>query len=207
MRKSQKFYLFWKRAIDLFGSILAIILLALPFLTIAIIIKCDSKGPVFFRQERVGKNKKLFRIFKFRTMKTNAPKNVPTHMLENPDLYMTKFERFLRRTSVDEMPQIFNVFLGQMAFIGPRPALYNQDDLIAERDKYHANDIRPGISGLAQVSGRDELPIPVKARYDGEYYEKMSFPLDVKLFFKTIFKVTKEEGIEEGKQDKPAKKD
>ncbi len=169
-------------------------------------IKIESKGPVFFKQKRIGKNKKEFMIYKFRSMRTDTPKDTPTHLLDDPDIYITKVGRFLRKTSIDELPQIINILKGDMSIVGPRPALWNQDDLIAERDKYNANSIRPGLTGLAQISGRDELEIPVKAKLDGEYTEKISFWLDVKIFFKTIIKVFESDGIVEGKVEKKEEK-
>lgn len=195
----KKIYFGIKRLIDIILSFLAIIILFIPCLIIAIFIKAESKGPVFFKQKRVGKNKKYFMIYKFRTMRTDTPKDMPTHLLNNPDIYITKVGKILRKTSLDELPQLINILKGDMSIIGPRPALWNQDDLIAERDKYHANDIRPGLTGLAQISGRDELEIPVKAKLDGEYTKKISFWLDVKIFFKTIIKVFESDGVVEGK--------
>ena len=189
---------FFKRFIDLFLSFFGIIFLALPMLIIAIAIKCDSKGPVFFKQKRVGIHKKLFPILKFRTMRTDTPHDAPTHELSDPKKWITKVGGFLRKTSLDELPQIFNIFVGQMSVIGPRPALWNQDDLIAERDKYGANDVKPGLTGWAQINGRDELEIPVKAKLDGEYVEKMSFGFDCKCFFGTITSVLKHDGVVEG---------
>lgn len=200
--KKNKVYFFIKRIIDVVLSLIAIIILFIPCVIISICIKASSKGPVFFKQKRVGKNKKYFMIYKFRTMRADTPKDMPTHMLNNPDLYITKVGRILRKTSLDELPQIINIIKGDMSIVGPRPALWNQDDLIAERDKYHANDIRPGLTGLAQISGRDELEIPVKAKLDGEYTNNISFWLDVKIFFKTIIKVFESDGVVEG-----AKKD
>lgn len=198
----KKAYLVLKRIIDFVLSLVAIIVL-LPFIIIfAIIIKLESKGPVFFKQKRVGKNKKHFMIYKFRTMRTDTPKDMPTHMLKNADSYITRFGKIMRKTSIDELPQIINILKGQMSIIGPRPALWNQEDLIAERDKYGANDILPGLTGWAQVNGRDELEIPIKAKYDGEYVEKMSLLFDIKVFFKTIIKVFKHDGVVEGKQEK-----
>lgn len=167
---------------------------------IALAVKLDSPGPVFFRQQRVGRGKALFPILKFRTMRTDTPKDMPTHLLQNPDAFITRTGRFLRKTSLDELPQLINILVGQMAIVGPRPALYNQADLIAERDKYGANDVRPGLTGLAQVSGRDELPIPVKARLDGEYVQHITFFGDVKLIFRTVFSVIRSEGVVEGAQ-------
>lgn len=198
----KKIYLYIKRLIDIILSSLAIIILFIPGIIISICIKIESKGPVFFKQKRVGKNKKYFMIYKFRTMRTDTPKDMPTHMLNNPDLYITKVGRILRKTSLDELPQIINIIKGDMSIVGPRPALWNQDDLIAERDKHHANDIRPGLTGLAQISGRDELEIPVKAKLDGEYTKNISFWLDVKIFFKTIIKVFESDGVVEGKVEK-----
>ena len=191
-----------KRILDFILSLLGLIILSPLFIIIMIVIKIDSKGPVFFKQKRVGKDKKYFNILKFRTMKIDTPKEVPTHMLENAESYITKVGNFLRKTSLDELPQIINILKGNMSIIGPRPALWNQDDLIEERDKYRANEIKPGLTGLAQINGRDELEIHVKANLDGEYVEKMSFLFDIKIFFKTIFKVFKHDGIVEGAQAK-----
>lgn len=193
-----KIYPSIKRIIDFVLSLLGLIILSPILILLAIIIKIDSKGPVLFRQKRVGKGKKYFYILKFRTMKTDTPSDVPTHMLNNPDMYITKIGKFLRKTSLDELPQIMNILKGEMSIIGPRPALWNQYDLIEERDKYGANDITPGLTGWAQINGRDELPIDVKARLDGEYVKKMSFAMDVKCFFKTIISVLKSDGVVEG---------
>nr|PZN07364.1 MAG: sugar transferase [Caldicoprobacter oshimai] len=187
-----------KRILDFVLSFIALIILSPVFLIIAILIKLDSKGPVLFKQKRVGKNKKHFYILKFRTMKVDAPKDTPTHMLQNPEMYITRVGKFLRKTSLDELPQIINILKGDMSIIGPRPALWNQYDLIEERDKYGANDVYPGLTGWAQINGRDELPIEVKARYDGEYVQKMSFWMDVKCFFGTIISVIKADGVVEG---------
>lgn len=189
---------FLKRVIDLTASLLGIVVLALPMLLIAIAIKIDSKGPVFFKQKRVGRGKTYFYILKFRTMRTDAPHDSPTHELGDPKKWITKLGRFLRKTSLDELPQIFNIFVGQMSVIGPRPALWNQDDLVAERDQYGANDVRPGLTGWAQINGRDELGISEKARLDGEYVQKMNFLFDCKCFFGTIFSVLKHDGVVEG---------
>ena len=189
---------FFKRLIDLLLSTLAIIILLPVWIVLAVLIFITDPGPVFFTQKRVGKNKKIFKILKFRTMKMSTPHDVPTHMLDNPEQYITKVGAFLRKTSIDELPQVFNIFIGQMSIIGPRPALWNQEDLIAERDKYGANDIRPGLTGWAQINGRDELEIPVKAKLDGEYVEKLSFPFDVKCFFGTIKSVFHHDGVVEG---------
>ena len=187
-----------KRLLDIVLSLGGIIFLALPMLIVALAIKLDSKGPVFFKQKRVGLNKTHFNILKFRTMRTDTPKDAPTHELTNPDQWITKTGKILRKTSLDELPQLFNILVGEMSVIGPRPALWNQYDLIEERDKYGANDVRPGLTGWAQISGRDELEIDVKAAFDGEYVEKMSFGFDVKCFLGTITSVLKSEGVVEG---------
>lgn len=187
-----------KRLLDFVLSTIGLAVLALVFLVIAIAIKVDDPGPVFFRQKRIGIHKTYFDILKFRTMKMDTPHDMPTHLLENPDQYITRVGRFLRKTSLDELPQIAQIWTGKMSIIGPRPALWNQYDLIAERDKYGANDVRPGLSGWAQINGRDELPIQVKARYDGEYVERVSFLFDCRCFFGTIAKVLKHEGVVEG---------
>ncbi|HHY79567.1 MAG TPA: sugar transferase [Thermoanaerobacter sp.] len=188
-----------KRILDFALSLIGLIVLSPLFLVLAVLIKFDSKGPILFKQKRIGKNKKYFYILKFRTMKTDTPRDMPTHLLENADAYITKIGKFLRKTSLDELPQIINILKGEMSIIGPRPALWNQYDLISERDKYGANNIKPGLTGWAQINGRDELPVDVKARLDGEYVEKMSFVFDCKCFFKTIISVIKHEGIVEGK--------
>lgn len=189
---------FFKRALDIVLSFIGIVFAAIPMLIVAVIIKLDSPGPVFFRQKRVGKNKKYFTIIKFRSMPITAPHDMPTHQLENPESMLSGSQRFERRMSIDELPQLFNILIGDMSIIGPRPALWNQEDLIAERDKYGANGVRPGLTGLAQISGRDEIAIPVKARLDGEYIEKMSFGFDCKCFFGTVVAVLKHEGVVEG---------
>lgn len=189
---------FVKRAIDIVLATAGIIVLSLPMLVIAIIIKIDSKGPVFFKQKRVGIHKKHFTILKFRTMRTDTPHDAPTHELSDPKRWITKVGGFLRKTSLDELPQLFNIWIGHMSVIGPRPALWNQFDLIAERDKYGANDVRPGLTGWAQINGRDELEIYVKARLDGEYVKKISFGFDVKCFFGTVKSVMKSDGVVEG---------
>src|SRR5690625_4603592 len=191
-------YLKIKRILDIILSLLGIIILSPLFLILIVLIKLDSEGPIFFKQKRVGRHKEHFYILKFRTMRIDTPKDTPTHLLENPEQYITRMGKFLRKTSLDELPQIWNIFVGQMSIIGPRPALWNQDDLIAERDKYGANDIRPGLTGWAQINGRDELPIEVKAKLDGEYVEQMSFWIDVKCFFGTIISVFKSDGVVEG---------
>ncbi len=187
-----------KRLLDIVLSGCGIVLLAPVYLLLALAIKLDDPGPVFFRQKRVGIHKTYFQILKFRTMKMDTPQDVPTHLLEHPEQYITRVGRVLRKTSLDELPQIFQIFTGKMSIIGPRPALWNQFDLIAERDKYGANDLRPGLTGWAQINGRDELPIPVKARYDGEYVEKISFLFDCRCFFGTIGAVLKHDGVVEG---------
>lgn len=189
---------FFKRIIDLVLSFFGIIVLLLPMAVIAAVIKAGSPGPVLFKQKRVGIHKTHFDLLKFRTMRTDTPHDIPTHMLAEPEQYITGVGRFLRKTSLDELPQIFNILVGQMSIIGPRPALWNQYDLIAERDKYSANDVLPGLTGWAQINGRDELEIPVKAALDGEYVEKMSFLFDVKCFFGTFASVLKSDGVVEG---------
>lgn len=189
---------YFKRLIDVLLSGMGIVVLAIPMLIVALAIKIDSPGKVLFKQERVGINKIPFNILKFRSMRIDTPKDIPTHMLSNPDQYITKLGAFIRKTSIDELPQIFCIFVGSMSIIGPRPALFNQVDLLAERDKYGANSIKPGLTGLAQISGRDELPIDIKAKLDGEYVQKMSFWFDVKLFFCTVFSVLKRDGVVEG---------
>ena len=189
---------FGKRVLDIILSGCGIVVLAPVYLIVALAIKLDDPGPVFFRQKRVGIHKTHFNILKFRTMKMNTPKDTPTHLLENPEQYITRVGRVLRKTSLDELPQIFQIFTGKMSVIGPRPALWNQFDLIAERDRYGANDVRPGLTGWAQINGRDELPIDVKARLDGEYVENLSFAFDCKCFFGTITSVLKSEGVVEG---------
>lgn len=189
---------FGKRALDIVLSLLGLVCLSWLYLILIIAIKIDSRGPVFFKQKRVAQGKAYFNILKFRTMRTDTPKDMPTHMLSNPDMYITRVGAFLRKFSLDELPQIWNIFVGEMSIIGPRPALWNQYDLIAERDKYGANDVKPGLTGLAQISGRDELEIDVKARLDGEYVQKMSFLFDVKMFFGTILSVVKHDGVVEG---------
>lgn len=188
---------FFKRVIDFFLSLLGAIILLPVFLLISLAIIIDDPGPVFFKQKRVGKNKKLFWLHKFRSMKVKTP-DLPTHLLTNPEQYITRVGRFLRKTSLDELPQVYDILIGKMSIIGPRPALWNQDDLIAERDKYGANDIRPGLTGWAQINGRDELEIDVKVKLDGEYVEKLSFVFDVKCFFGTILSVLKSDGVVEG---------
>ena len=189
---------FGKRLLDLLLSGCGILVLWPLLLILAIAIKVDDPGPVLFRQKRVGIHKTHFEILKFRTMKSSTPKDVPTHLLDNPQQYITRVGGILRKTSLDELPQIFQIFTGKMSVIGPRPALWNQFDLIAERDKYGANDVRPGLTGWAQINGRDELPIDVKARFDGEYAQNLSFWFDCKCFFGTISSVLRHDGVVEG---------
>lgn len=187
-----------KRAIDLFVSFFALIFLSPLFLALSLAIVIDDPGPVFFTQKRVGKNKQYFQLHKFRSMKMSTPHDTPTHMLKNPEQYITRVGKFIRAHSLDELPQIWDIFVGNMSLIGPRPGLWNQDCLIAERDKYHANDVMPGLSGLAQISGRDELEISEKAKIDGEYVEKIGFLMDMRCFFGTIFSVLRKDGVVEG---------
>lgn len=187
-----------KRFIDILLSGIGLIVLVIPMLVVAIIIKCEDPGPVIFKQKRVGLHKKYFNLYKFRSMKMDTPHDMPTHMLENPEQYILRVGAFIRKASIDELPQMWNIFKGDMSIIGPRPALWNQDDLVAERDKYGANDVKPGLTGWAQINGRDELEIPVKAKLDGEYVEKISFGMDVKCFFGTIKSVLKHDGVVEG---------
>lgn len=191
-------YLVLKRLLDIVISGVAIIILSPILLGVSIAIKLDSNGPVLFKQKRVGKGKKYFKIYKFRSMYVDAPSDMPTHLLEDPTAMITKVGGFLRKTSLDELPQLFNIFKGEMSIIGPRPALWNQYDLIEERDKYGANDVRPGLTGWAQINGRDELEIDVKAKLDGYYVAHMSFWLDFKCFFGTFISVLKSDGVVEG---------
>jgi O-antigen biosynthesis protein WbqP len=191
-------YLKLKRITDILLSLLGLIILSPIFAILIIAIKLDSKGPVLFKQKRVGIHKSHFHILKFRTMRIDTPKDTPTHLLENPDQWITKVGKFLRKTSLDELPQIINIFKGEMSIIGPRPALWNQYDLIAERDKYGANDVPVGLTGWAQINGRDELPIEVKAKLDGEYVDRIGFMMDVRCFFGTILSVLKFDGVVEG---------
>lgn len=199
-QRSSKRYLVFKRVIDFILSLVGLMVLAIPFLIIAIAIKLGSKGPVFFCQERIGINKTTFQIYKFRTMLMQAPKDMPTHLLDTPQVFITPVGRFLRKTSLDELPQLINILKGDMAIVGPRPALWNQDDLVAERDKYGANDIKPGLTGWAQVNGRDELPIPVKAKLDGEYVQNLGLRMDLRCIWRTVFAVIGQDGVAEGKQ-------
>ncbi|TXC78496.1 sugar transferase [Metabacillus litoralis] len=191
-------YMKVKRLIDIVLSLIGLIALSPIFLILIVGIKLDSKGPILFKQRRVGINKKHFNILKFRTMRIDTPKDTPTHLLDNPGQYITKMGKFLRKTSLDELPQIWNIFVGQMSIIGPRPALWNQYDLITERDKYGANDVPPGLTGWAQINGRDELPIEVKAKLDGDYVKKIGLWMDIKCFFGTIISVVKSDGVVEG---------
>ena len=189
---------FVKRLIDIVLSLAGLIVLAIPMLMFAVIVKLDSPGPALFWQKRVGLHKETFMMPKFRTMYTETPANMPTHLLSDPQRWITRSGAWYRRLSIDELPQIFCILTGKMSIIGPRPALWNQFDLIAERDKYGANDVRPGLTGWAQINGRDELPIDVKARFDGEYVDKLSFLFDCKCFFGTIGKVLHHDGVVEG---------
>lgn len=192
----------WKRWIDFTLALVGMIVLAVPMAVFAILVKLDSPGPVLFWQKRVGIHKQTFMMPKFRTMYTETPANMPTHLLADPQRWITPVGKVYRKCSIDELPQLWCILNGSMSIIGPRPALWNQDDLIAERDRYGANDVRPGLSGWAQINGRDELEIPVKARLDGEYVEKISFLFDCKCFFGTILKVLKREGVVEGKAER-----
>lgn len=196
-----------KRFLAIVLSLIGIICLSWLFLILIIAIKIDSPGPVFFKQKRVGINKTHFNILKFRTMRIDTPKDMPTHMLSNPEQFITKVGKLLRKTSLDELPQLFNILIGDMAIIGPRPALWNQYDLIEERDKYGANDVRPGLTGWAQIHGRDELEIPVKAELDGYYVNHLNFGMDIKCFFGTIVSVLKSDGVVEGGTGEMKKKD
>ena len=189
---------FGKRCLDVILSGCGIVILAPLMALIALAIKVDDPGPVFFRQKRVGIHKSYFHILKFRTMKMDTPRDTPTHLLENPQKYITRVGGVLRKTSLDELPQVFQIFSGKMSVIGPRPALWNQEDLIEERDRYGANDVRPGLTGWAQINGRDELPIAVKAHFDGEYVQRLSFLFDCRCFFGTILSVLKHDGVVEG---------
>lgn len=200
-------YKFFKRTLDIVLSFIGMIVLSPFFLLLVLAIKLDSKGPVLFKQKRIGLHKKHFYILKFRTMRIDTPKDTPTHLLENPEQWITKVGKFLRKTSLDELPQIWNIFVGDMSIIGPRPALWNQYDLIEERDRYGANDVLPGLTGWAQIHGRDELPIGKKAELDGYYVQHLSFGLDVRCFFGTIKSVAKSEGVVEGGTGNMEKKD
>lgn len=198
MQKRIRTYTPIKRMIDVLLSGIGILVLSPILLILCIAIKLDSPGPILFTQKRVGIHKSHFQIYKFRTMRTDTPKDMPTHMLSNPEQYITRTGKFLRRTSLDELPQIFNIFKGDMSIVGPRPTLWNQYDLIAERDKYGANDVLPGLTGWAQINGRDELEIPVKARLDGEYVKKYGLGMDLRCFFGTFVSVLRQDGVVEG---------
>lgn len=187
-----------KRIIDIVLTSLTLVFFSWLLLILAVVIKLTSPGPVLFKQKRVGKNKTYFNIYKFRSMRIDTPKDMPTHLLANPERYITPIGRFMRKTSLDELPQLFNILRGDMSIVGPRPALWNQDDLIAERDKYGANDIRPGLTGWAQINGRDEIEIPLKARLDGVYVKRESLWFDIYIIFRTIFSVLKHDGVKEG---------
>ena len=189
-----------KRLLSVVVALAGLIMLSPLFAIIMIAIKLDSEGPVFFRQKRVGKGKKHFEIIKFRTMRVDAPKDSPTHLLDDPDRWITRVGRFLRKTSLDELPQLVNVLKGDMNIVGPRPALWNQFDLIAERDRYGANDVLPGLTGWAQVNGRDELPISIKARFDGEYVQNLTLWMDVKCLLRTVLALIRQDGIVEGRR-------
>ena len=192
------FYLMFKRFYDTVLAFIGLIVLSPLFFLLMILIKIDSKGPILFKQKRIGRHKKHFYILKFRTMRIDTPKDTPTHMLENPEQWITKVGKFLRKTSLDELPQIINILKGDMSIIGPRPALWNQYDLMDERDKYGVHNLYPGLTGYAQINGRDELPIPEKAKLDGYYVEHISLWLDIKIFFGTIISIFKSEGVVEG---------
>ncbi len=193
---------FVKPALDIAAGWLMGLVLAVPLLLLALAVRLTSPGPALFTQQRVGRGRKLFKIYKFRTMRTDAPSNVPTHMLQDPGAYITRLGRFLRRSSLDELPQIWNIMRGEVSFVGPRPALWNQDDLVAERERYGANDVTPGMTGWAQVNGRDELPIPVKAELDGAYVRRMSFLFDARIVLLTFFRVAARSGVVEGTGEK-----
>ena len=193
-----------KRGFDIILSFWGMVALAPVYAVTALVIKCDDPGPVIFHQKRVGQDKRYFKLSKFRSMKLDTPKNVPTHMLDNPDQYLLKVGKLIRKLSIDELPQLWNIFIGNMSVIGPRPALWNQDFLTAERDRYGANDIKPGLTGLAQAHGRDELEIPDKAKLDGEYAEALKkssfsgFKMDIKVFVDSVKAVLKSDGVVEG---------
>ena len=198
LTKKQRNYMRIKRKLDFALSLGACLMLAPLFLILCIAIKADSRGPVFFKQKRVGIHKRYFYIYKFRTMRIDTPKDMPTHLLENPDQYITKAGHFLRKSSLDELPQLFNILRGDMSFVGPRPALWNQYDLVRERDKYGANDVPCGLTGWAQIKGRDELLIPIKAKLDGEYVRRMGFWFDIRCFLGTFVSVLRADGVVEG---------
>ena len=188
----------FKRLIDIAASLGALVILAVPMIIFALIIKHEDSGPALFAQKRVGRGKKFFNMYKFRSMKLNTPHDVPTHLLEDPEKYILHCGRWMRKYSIDELPQIINILKGDMSIVGPRPALWKQDDLISERDKYGANNIRPGLTGWAQINGRDELEIPVKAKFDGEYVKRESFMFDLLCIIKTFTNVFKHKGVIEG---------
>ncbi len=190
--------IFWKRFFDLVLSGLAIVILSPLFLILCLWVRLDSKGPVLFRQKRIGRHRKTFEIMKFRTMRIDTPHDVPTHLLKDPEQWITRAGRILRKTSLDELPQLLQIFTGKMAIVGPRPALWNQDDLVAEREKYGANDVRPGLTGWAQVNGRDVLSIEDKAALDGYYAARVTLPMDVKCIWKTVVAVLTRKGFQEG---------
>jgi O-antigen biosynthesis protein WbqP len=194
-------YIKVKRLIDIVLSLVGIIVLSPLFIILIVAIKFESKGPIFFKQRRIGIGKTQFEILKFRTMNINTPSDTPTHLLENPEQYITRVGKFLRKTSLDELPQILNILLGEMSIIGPRPALWNQYDLISERDKYGANDVTPGLTGWAQINGRDELQIEIKAKLDGDYVRNISLQMDIKCFLGTIGSVLKSDGVVEGRTE------
>ncbi len=196
----QKIYLPFKRFFDIICALLALIVFSWLYIILGLLVVCTSKGGLFFKQKRIGKNKKTFNILKFRTMRADTPHDTPTHLLENPEQYITKVGKFLRKTSLDEIPQAINILIGQMSVVGPRPALWNQDDLVAERDKYGANDIKPGLSGWAQANGRDTLPIPEKAKLDGEYVKRFNIWFDIRIIFKTVFSAFRGKDEVEGKK-------
>jgi O-antigen biosynthesis protein WbqP len=191
-------YFIFKRIADSVISFIGLIVLSPIFLILMILIKLDSKGPILFKQKRIGRHKKHFNIYKFRTMRIDTPKDTPTHMLENPYQWITKMGKFLRETSLDELPQIINILKGDMSIVGPRPALWNQYDLIEERDKYNVHKLYPGLTGYAQINGRDELPIKDKALLDGYYAKKFGLWIDIKVFYGTIISIFKSEGVVEG---------
>ena len=195
---AQKIYLKLKYAADFLLAALGLAILAVPMLVLMIIIKADDPGPIFFRQNRVGQDQKIFQMLKFRTMRSDTPRDMPTHLLKNPEQYITRVGRFLRKSSLDELPQILNILMGHMSIVGPRPALWNQFDLIEERESYGAHQVRPGLTGWAQINGRDELEIPVKAALDGEYIRKLSLGMDIKCFFGTFLAVFSAKGVVEG---------
>lgn len=197
-KPTRKAYFFFKRLLDIILSFGALFILSPLFLVLIIAILIDDPGPVLFTQKRLGKNKRYFKLHKFRSMKMSTPHDVPTHMLENPEQYITKVGKFIRAHSLDELPQIWDIFIGNMSIIGPRPGLWNQDLLTSERDKYNANDVKPGLTGWAQINGRDELEIPDKAKLDGEYVKKMNFSFDCKCFFGSIHVFKKDDSVVEG---------